>query len=161
MVVNVCLGYSSKGHNLRTYFIEEAISTGLFLQFSNKKSAYEDTDFSRYLSVLRNRIARFIRFAEFASEHKVKFMQKYKDLKGTPDETEIKIDNRDILHFLVLHDCEEDIINISKALFNYLDGNSVAFNSLKLCPDSPFEDENKQLAKEKPTADETINWLKK
>ena len=150
-----------KQHTLRTYFVEQAISTGLFLQFNNKKSVYEDTDFSKYLRVLRIRISSFSSLIEFASEHNVKLLQKYGKLKGTPSETEIQIDNLDILPFLALHDRAEDIINISKALFNYLDGNSTALNSLQLCPDSPFEDETEKMANERPTVEETMDWLSK
>ena len=148
-----------KQHYLRRHFIEKSISSGIFLRFSRDKNTYEDTEISKYLSVLKDQMERYFRLASFASDQNVKFFEKYDFNKSTPNDQIVPIKNMDILSFLALHDCEEDIINISKAMYQYLGNNINTFENIKLSPRTPFEDENVKIENESLSDDEVITWI--
>jgi len=145
---------------IRYYFIEKAIASGLFLKFNISVNTFEDTDISNYLLTLRNKMSEFIYLSKIATEYSLKLTEKYEYLKTCPNETDVTLNNWDLFPFLCLCDCAEDIITLSKAFFNYLEGDSTAFDYVSLCPLSPFEGESIRLNDENLTAEETINWLK-
>jgi len=144
---------------MRTHFIELALERGIFLEYDTLESKINQSVLSDSLGKLLSQIIQGRKIEESTRELSTKFIAKYEHLKGTPDESIVRVDNFDIISFLVAFDRQEDILNLAIGLYKALDGNAELLRKVKLNPVNPFEEESKQMDYETPSDEEIINWI--
>ena len=145
---------------LGNYFIDKALESGIFLEFDNSTDTYKQSKISRYLIVLKSKIERLKKAEEICKTYYTKLISKYDSFKNSPDDSSIQINNIDIFPFLASYDLQEDVLNLSSALFQAIDNDFSKLDSLILYPQSPFEIENERMEYENPTDDDIREILK-
>jgi len=144
---------------MRTYFIEKALESGIFLDFDNSTGEFKQTTISSKLAELKSNIEHLIKTEELCKTYSMKFLAKYDYLRGSNDNDIVTIDNIEILPYIAAYDLQENVLNLSIGIMKSLDGNDEYLTKVKLNSPSPFESENEKMKFEIPVQEEIMDWI--
>jgi len=150
--------FSSSGSKISTFFIDQAVKSGEFLEYDSHLGEFVSSQFNERLFQLRERIGRFRRNAGIVSEQAPALMSKY--WASAQTDRLVSIPNQDLVILLGLADIEADIVNLSIALLRSLDGDDTWLAFLTLNPSTPIEAEAERIAKETPCAADIEEWVR-
>ena len=147
----------SVGLSLRTASLDEAINSGEFLDFDIASDAYYVGSLQQCMIDLRNHIEQLRRNEElFNAEKRIRLME---DLKVFKNETNVVKSNSDLVVVFSAHDIQANIVELARAIYRTLDGDTGATHELQIYSSSPFAVENERIAKERPSVAEIRDWL--
>jgi len=147
--------------SMRTYFLEKALESGIFLEYDNLDGRFSQSIISDSLIKLLSRINRLRGIESSYKELSKQFLKKYDHLRGSHDDKVVQVENLDIVGYLAAYDLQEDILNLCVGLFKALNNDNLFLQGLKLNPVTPFEKENEQMENERPQDDELLEWINK
>ncbi len=140
---------------LESQFLDHALTSGVFLSFKKEEHSFEPSLLQKRLIDLKQCMSRFTKFIKGNLQHGLfgEFM------KNGNDEM-VSVENEKLLVPFSLADCEEDILNLTKGIIKYLDGDEKALESIQMNPLSPFKKNAEALEKERPTDCEVVAWVR-
>jgi hypothetical protein len=133
------------------------VNSGAFLEYDHKIDNFVVGPIQKALLDLRDYCA-FLRAGDPNHWWKVgeEFCTQYQHRK---DENAISIPNSKMIHILGLADREENILRLSFAILNALQGNPSKLKSLRLRPMSPLPEGEPNKPALRPTFAEASEWL--
>jgi hypothetical protein len=146
------------GKRLRMTALTEAIISGEFLEYDPAIGMHTVGNLQRALMDLESHVARWRALGTsdvFAIASELVQNQQYKSKRESP----FSIPNERLLVPFAIHDIAENILALSKAIYQALNGNVAALASVRLRPSSPIEEENECIEAERPSNDDVIRWL--
>jgi hypothetical protein len=152
------MGRTSK-YFMRTHFINKSIECSFFLKYKSDTGEFEETVFSKYLILLKQKMQEMDTAANMVSKRMDSILKRMELIRHKDKEIILDIENLDLLPVATLCYREEDVLQISKALIHSLDGDNKLLNNIRLTPRSPFKDLNDGLEKEAPSRSETTDWI--
>lgn len=161
--VGAYLLVKTNGHKLSMQFIEQALSSGEFLEYDFKLNSYRIGLLHDALFKLQENIARLRSLGDgLMNERAAALINKFSP-KNDPrmkSEDRISIANTDLTFPFACQDCEQNIAELCLGLLNALDGDSNRLLNLKLRPTSPVQSQAEGIEKENATIEELIEWVK-
>ncbi len=145
------------GKNLKTMFLDEALNSGEFLEFDHQQDSYVVGKVQQALINLKDQIER-LRFGEEAFSA-LKRQQLVEAFKPKKNQTAVRVTNDELVLVFAAHDLQANIVRLSEAIYQALDGNPSAIDKLNLYPSSPFVEENERISEERPTTSAIQAWL--
>jgi predicted HTH transcriptional regulator len=140
-----------KGKNLSTDMIDYAITSGKYILFNPEKGIFERSVFHKTLARLKQRIERYTRNSSNANDLFIKLSA----FQG--QRAEIK--HYDLVSIVSMAYLIEDICNLSKALIEYIDGNTSVLSNIRLNPSTPDIKEAQKIDSEAITEAEVERWI--
>ncbi len=143
-----------------TLFIDEALSSGLLLEFNPTSRELEAGALVGALSKLMKWIGRLkgMQSVNQFIEHVLRTFDQYKNI--AEDEPPIRIRNDDLLPVMAIHDLQQDIIMLSAAICRALGGDTALLGNLRLNPETPLGGgEAERIEAHTATADEIAEWF--
>jgi hypothetical protein len=144
-------------NKLSSRFIDEALSSGHFLEYDNNKNAYKPSILSERLFQLRDKIEHVQTMIKGSGQITNYLLAKYSSLADL--EKDISIPNQDIIIPMSISNCQEDIVNLSIGIYKALEGNESFLDTIQLNPLSPLPLDTEKLKNELVTREEIIEWL--
>ncbi|WP_435018587.1 DUF4062 domain-containing protein [Tundrisphaera sp. TA3] len=152
-----CLIGAKAGDRLAVHFLNEALSSGEFLDFNPEDDKYQVGPLQETLIALRDQIDRLNSLEKLIDiQYRYRFVEKFKTFKG---QTKVPIPNLELVQIFSIHDCQSNIFEILLRLFKYFGSGEDRLSTLELRPPSPFDGETLLMSKEKPSTEEVESWL--
>jgi hypothetical protein len=153
----------SSGQRLSTQFIDQSLSSGVFLEFDLGLNAYRISRFHDALILAKENINRLKSFGGgYLNQRLMDFLAKYAPINNpsVKSDRNLTISNTELLPVFACFDCEDNVANLCIALLRSLDGDDSKLLDLKLNPSNPSEEEAIQIDAENPTLEEIEEWVK-
>ena len=145
------------GRKLSTTALDEAITSGEFLEFDQTADAFVVGALHQALLDLKRHIQRLCRSDELMDVNKrFELNEQFKDIDG---DGIVSIANLSLLSVLSIHDSQFNVVELHKAVFRAVYGDLAPLKELRLYADSPLDEENKNLASERPSREQIAKWL--
>lgn len=146
------------GQKLSTQFIDQALSTGEFLEYDPDTGVYKSGLLNNALIQLRQNTDRLrsISGPDFREQVAV-FISKYQPHIYSGGD--VSISNRELVPVFAISDCEQNVTELSCALFKALEGNHEELKVITLRPTSPLLTEAEQIESETPTIKDIADWI--
>jgi hypothetical protein len=161
LVAYVIVGAS--GRRLATQFIDQSLTSGVFLEFDLSLKSYRISSFHNALLLLKENIDRLKGFGEgYLNQRLLDFVAKYApaDNSIVRSDRDIEISNIELMPVFACFDCEENIGNLCIALLKSLSGDNSRLSGLKLNRSNPLDDEASKIEAESTTVEEVEEWAK-
>jgi hypothetical protein len=155
-LVVFCICGTVKGSWLSTRALDQAITSGEFLEFDSSSNIYRSGALENALHDLRNTIERIQKEEEIFEKRRPEFIINHEELREGNDS--IAIRNQELVAPLAIHDHQEDAVSLSCALLKALQGNTAELQIVQLHPSTPFVPDAQQLEREIPTLKEIEDW---
>ena len=145
--------------NISIRYAHEIINSGQVHYLDNQSGYVCLTKFGEAILQLIEQIEKFKGMEKTIFNYQ---QQLLKCGSKTPIDKQQKVPiGNDLLYtFKYAHDRHQDILNLSKAIVNAIDGDESFLENLKLNPISPSKEEEKRLNQEKLSIDEIEKWIK-
>jgi len=141
--------------SLRWRALDQCIDNGIFMEFDVSSGTIKRTVVQDALERLRVSIEQYM--ACDLSDKNPKMLTKYGKVAEKEGETEVE--SNDFAEIITAANRLDDIIWLTKAIYFYIDGETVDFDKQPRQPRSPFSDEDEKLAKQDVSVDEIASWL--
>lgn len=148
---------AGRGSTLSTQAIDQALLSGEFLEHDLQTGQYTPSLIHNGLLLLRENIQRLKVLIPKSDDPMYRLGEKYRP--HVDAQRSARVPNMELLSILAIHDCQENVINLSKALYLALNGETQALQDVSLYPTSPIEDESTMIAKERPDSQEIRDWI--
>jgi hypothetical protein len=148
---------------LSTQFIDQALTSGEFLEFDFELNSYKIGQMHDALFQLKRQVAQLNSFGEgYLDERVTDFILKYspKNNPSVNGDGDMFIDNEELVVPLACYDCEMNVAILCIALLKALDGDYSRLTNLQLRPPNPIESEAERIEQENATIEELIEWVK-
>lgn len=145
------------GNKLSTYFIDQALVSGEFLDYNPDLNKYQSGPINNALFDLRENINRLRFIGPSSQDELISFMIKYKNLSKT--EENVSITNKDLVMPFAIADNEQNIVILSVALIKALDGDTTKLSNFKLNPTTPLIAEAEMIKNETPSLEDVAKWI--
>lgn len=142
-------------NKMSTRYIGQNIDSGLFLNYNNSIDRYEQTKLSQALWLLQKEIYFLQSLIDTSGKE---LFETYDELKAY-DNRKIKIPNQKLAILLSVSDRSYNIVGLSKAIIQAINGNIDFLESFTPKPFSPFKDIEEQSKKERPDEDHVRTWI--
>lgn len=156
------LMFKSSADKLSTQFIDQALNSGVFLDYNFEKNIYEIGLIHESLYKLKENIRRFRSFEDnLYREEKLELIDKYlpKNTSHLNKDDEITVDNETLLYPFAVYNCEQNITYLCVSLIKAIRGNIAALKKLTLFPVNPFPEQAKKVEAETTTIKDIENWI--
>jgi hypothetical protein len=154
--------FGASGRKLSTQFIDQALTSGAFLEFDFNLNSYKIGVFHNALFQLKENINHLKDFSDgYVHERVIAFLTKYapKNNPSVNSEGNLTISNEDLLPIFACLDCEQNVSALCIALLKALEGNNDKLFSLKLNRSNPSEVQATKIEAESTTVEEIEAWL--
>jgi hypothetical protein len=146
------------GPYLRIQALNEAIVSGEFLDFDRRRDRYVVGSLQQILIQLRDEVD-LLRREEAGltvdqRRQLVDLFRQYKDVKEV-----VSVRNLGLVGAMSLHDRYANVSMLTRAVLGALDGGEI--KELSLHPGTPFAKEALQIARETPSADDVLKWVRR
>ena len=161
LVAYVIVGASGRG--LTTQFIDQSLTSGVFLEFDLSLQGYRIGSFHNALLLLKGNIDRLRGFGEgYLNQRLLDFVAKYAPIDNpiVRSDRDMTISNMELMPVFACFDCEENIGNLCIALLKSLDGDNSRLSDLKLNRSNPLDEEAGKIEAETTTLEEIEEWIK-
>jgi len=142
-------------NKMLTRYIEQSIDSGLFLKYNNSSDKYEQTKLSQALWLLQKEIHFLQRLIDSSGKE---LFVKYDELKACSNR-QVNIPNQELAILLSVSDRRYNIVGLSKAIMQAINGNTDFLGKFTPKPFSPFKDIEEELKKERPDEYSVRTWL--
>src|SRR6476619_2959582 len=136
---------------LSTQFVDQALTSGEFLEYDLERQSYQSSAINDALIILRDNVDRLKYVVQSSKEALAAFVATYSDASTAEEDVSVK--NQDLLPPLGIAACQQNIVNLSVALLKALDGDNSRLLNLKLNPTSPLASEAEKIGHETPTSE--------
>ena len=150
---------AGSGEKLSTQFVDQALTSGEFLEYDRNLNLHRSGLINNSLVQLRENIDRLRSIGRIFRSRLESLLQKFEPYMKREDD--ISVSNLDLLTPLAVADCELNIVNLTVALIKAIDGDHQNLENLRLFPSTPFASEAQKIEKESVSIDEISNWIKK
>jgi hypothetical protein len=149
---------------LQKVFIEQAISSGTFLEFDFSTNDYKAGLIHNSLLNLKQNIDKLPN-SDNNTFFKVydKFLDKYHHIKNSSvnPEQQIQVENLDLFRIFANYDTQQNIAMLCIGLIRAFDGDISRLEDLKLNPSSPSATEYEKIKAETISIEEIEDWINK
>ena len=145
------------GRKLSTTALDEAITSGEFLEFDQTADAFVVGEVQQALLGLKRHVQR-LRHTEELMDGSKRF-EFNEQLKGIDGDEHRSIANISLLSVLSIHDSQFNVVELHKAIFRAVHGDFAPLKNLQLYADSPIDEESKNLERERATSEQIAKWL--
>ena len=149
---------AGSGENLSTQFIDQALTSGAFLEYDRSLNVYRSGLINNSLVLLRENIDRLKSTSPMFKSRVDALLEKFRPYMKREDN--ITVSNNDLLLPLAIANCELNIVNLSVALIKALEGDYTKLENIRLYSSSPFTSEAEKIEKESVSIDEIDKWIK-
>lgn len=149
---------SSGSWELSTEFIMEALKSGELVTFDAASNTHSLSPVHQNLLKLVKEIKRFKHAADLTDTREDKFREKYVQVIRAKQPI-ITIKNTDLISTFANYNTQMNIVALSKAIIDALEGNNNSLSNLQLLPASPLEEEKKQMEKEIVSEQDVRNYF--
>jgi len=151
------LTINNVGKRLKTTALQEAITSGEFLDFDKATRMHTVGPLQEALLELEGQIERL---RNPPSDVFDVGMQLLKDERIKNNRQALfPVPNYILVMPFAVHDMIENVISLCQAIHLALEGDASELANVKLHPSSPIHDESEQIQREKVSLDEVRNWL--
>jgi len=153
----------ASGRGLATQFIDQSLTSGVFLEFDLSLNAHRIGSFHNALLLLKRNIDRLKGFGEgYLNQRLLDFVAKYAPVDNpiVRSDRVINISNMELMPVFACFDCEENIGSLCIALLKSLDGDNSRLSDLKLNRSNPLDEEASKIEAETTTVEEIEEWIK-
>ena len=149
--------FCRRGHQLRdTSTIDSAIDSGVFLEYDRETDSYNASSIQKRLLQLRNQIRRLKHLEDFPKG----MMETAGDLSGARrGDKPVSVSRFILLTALALADCHINIVNLCRAIYLALDGQTEHLDRLEIRPTTPDPEMANRIEKERPTLDDVREFF--
>jgi hypothetical protein len=158
----IYLMFKCSADSLSTQFLDQALTSGAFLEYDFDLNTYKGGMIHNALFQLKGNINRMKFFSEGAIyDRLIAFSSRYVPVNNPSVNTDINVtvSNEDLMTPLACYDCEQNVAMLCMAIVKALDGDTKLLASLKLNPSSPSADEAEKIEAERTTIDDVVTWL--
>ncbi|MDQ1638826.1 MAG: hypothetical protein QOF62_2165 [Pyrinomonadaceae bacterium] len=148
---------AGSGEKLSTQFVDQALTSGEFLEYDRSLNVYKSGVVNNSLVQLRENTDRLRSLSRILNSRVDTLLEKFRPYMKR--EENISVNNNDLLTPLAVADCELSIVNLSVALIKALDGDYEKLEKVRLYPSTPFAIEAEKIEKEAVSIDEIANWI--
>lgn len=154
--------YIATRHVLASQFINQALTSGIFLEYDFSLNSYKFGVLHNALFQLRKEVNRMNDFREgYFKERLNAFLDMYAPANNpsVKSDKSLTVSNQVLVPIFACLDCEHNITQLSVALIKALEGDSNPLLNLKLNPSTPLQDDAEMIKAETPTAEDIEEWL--
>lgn len=145
------------GRNLSTSALEEAITSGEFLDFDRQANAFVVGPMQDSLLLLKRSIDRLRWNEELMDPNsRTKMAREFAPLDAN---RQLTIRNLQLIPILSIHDSQSNVVALSRAIYKAADGDYSELATVQLFGDSPLDEENETMQRERPTKEQIERWL--
>ncbi len=144
--------------NLTTQFLDEALTSGEFLNFVKESHSFEPSLLQNRMLELKKNLDRLQFLTKGFGDRRSRLADELFTIPN--DESLTSIENEKLSTAFVFQDCELNVVNLLSAILKHLDGNTNALQNVKLNSTSPFPETVRQLKQERPERADVLAWLK-
>ena len=157
-LLSVYLVLKASAKLLSTQFIDQALSSGVFLEYDFQTSSFKSSAIHEALIQLKDNIRMLKTFDEgLLHDEQIKFISRFS--KSNSDQN-ITISNEEIFMHVVCHDCEQNVASLCIAILKAIDEDAGALTNLNLNPLNPSQEEIERVKAERTTIEEIAAWIK-
>jgi hypothetical protein len=147
------------GRKLSTNALDEAITSGEMLDFDQESGAFVVGPLQNAMLYLKRNIDRLRHNDELMDDNsRVAMATQFSKLDG---DTSHSVTNIDLVPILAIHDSFSNVAVLSRSIYQTVSGNASAVDGLTLYDDSPLSSEAQKMKNERPTPEQTEQWLRK
>ncbi len=150
-----CICGTVKATWLSTRALDQAIASGVFLEFDSSSNTFRSGALENAMHDLRNTIERIQKEEEIFENRRPDFIMNTQPLG---DDSPVDVPNMDLAAPMAIHDHQKDMVFLSRALLKALQGDTTRLEAVQLHPSSPFLPDAQQLEREIPTLKEIEDW---
>jgi hypothetical protein len=151
--------WGNVGKRLKLTAINEAIISGEFLDYNKTNGTHEVGPLQKALMDLEGQVERLR-----ATDTKDLFTWALQLLNTEQYKTNRKnvftLENAPLVASFAMHDMVDNAVNLSKAVYQALEGDSGMLTSLTTHPSSPIQEEQLEMESEQVSHDDVMKWLK-
>jgi hypothetical protein len=145
------------GRKLSTTALDEAITSGAFLEFDQSADAFVVGQLHDSMLEMKRNIERLCHNDELLNvASRITLAEQFSSLDGDSRET---VRNLSLVPVFAIHDTQFNVVSLLKAVYRALNGDSSFLESVHLYGDSPLSNENATMQRERPTPDQIERWL--
>lgn len=145
------------GRKLSTTALDEAITSGEFLEFDQTADAFVVGGLHQALLDLKRHIQRLCHNDELMDLNRR--FEISEEFKRIDDDDIVSVANLKLLPILSIHDSQFNVVEMHKAIFRAVHGDLAPLKALRPYADSPLVEENTNMARERPTREQIAKWL--
>jgi hypothetical protein len=142
---------------LRSQYLDESLTSSEFMEFNTTTQELQPSLLHRRMLELKENLGRLRFLSQSFNNERVRLTG---ELLAMPnDDRPIDIQNKNLVIPFSIQDCEQNIVMLSVAVFQFLNGKATALNSVRLNASSPIPEIAAQLENERPTRNEILGWV--
>lgn len=150
--------------NTSTQFIDQALTSGAFLEFDFNLNSYKIGIFHNALFQLQENINRLKGFdSGYVQEQVIAFITKYAPINNPSvnSDRNLTLSNQELIPVFAWFDCEQNVAMLCIGLLKALEGDDNKLIAMKLNPPNPSDVEAAQIDSERTTLEDISAWLEK
>lgn len=147
---------------LSTQFLDQALSSGAFLEYDFQVNNFKSSSIHDALFQLKENIGILKGLDEGTVRDELfKFIAKYAAPNNHSAQTtdSVTVKNDELLFPLAYHSCEENVYLLCIAMLKALNGETKVLADLKLNPLNPSQEEVEKVKQERTTIEDIAAWL--
>lgn len=155
--------FRTKGERLSTQFVDQALTSGEFLEYDFKTDSYTIGPIHKALFELKENIENLRNFSVGTFDDQIMtIVTKYtpKNNPGINSDKEVTVSNREIIAALACGDRERNVADLSVSLVKAMRGDLSFLSNLALRPSTPDEKMAAEIKNERTSVEEIEQWLK-
>lgn len=155
--------FRTRGERLSSQFIDQALTSGEFLEYDFKNNSYVIGPVHKALFALKENIQKLRNFSEKVFDDRImSLIDKYspKNNPAIASDKEIIVTNQEILPAVACCDCERNVADLAVALFKALHGDLSGLSNFHLRASTPDEKMAEEIKNERTSVEEIEEWLK-
>ncbi len=145
------------GKRLKTTTLQEAITSGEFLDFDKATGTHTVGPLQQALLELEGQIKRLCNTPSDVFDVRTQLLKDERIKKNR--QAMFPMPNHTLVMPFAVHDMIENVISLCRAIHLALEGDANELANVKLHPSSPIHDESEQIQREKVSLDDVRNWL--
>jgi len=150
------LFYSRTGRSLSTAFLDFALASGEFLEYSQSDNCYAVGRLQKLLLRIRQEIDRLCGIEDIAGETGHQLIERF---KSTKEQSIVTVANSELVRVFALHDVHVNLITLFKASILASSGGVIVdVDSMNLNGTSPLIHENENIKSENVSFGEAKYW---
>ena len=146
------------GKKLSVQFIDQALTSGFFLEYNIKSDRYQIGLIHQELINLKQNIVRLKQIENVIKDKALSLHVKFRTFEKSDKPVPIK--NSELIDIFAAYDCQSNIISLSIATYKAVEGDAEALKNMELLPSSPLQKEAANIERETPTKIDIINFIK-
>lgn len=156
-LVMYAIMYRSSGSNITLQFVDQALLSGEFLTFDKETDRFSTSGMHEALQLLRENVTRLRTLIDSTSKEAAELAARYKDESRTQRATSIP--SRELVGVFAVLDCQQNVINLARAIYAHLVGLTPAVTHPLLNSTSPLATIAADLKRENTTLEDVARWV--